>query len=245
MSRSPSDHRQMEREWRGYFDALADERDVARKSGWNWSLADAVARALFKHLHLDHGREGTILDAGCGSGLILGRLAGRGRLIGCDFSERILHDTSRRLSSPLVCADIVELPFRQSTFDKVLCVGVLNHIPQSEAAIAELARVLRPGGELFLVYLNWSTWRRLIRRTFRSVDRRLFSSESYERRRWFGREQLHTMLRSAQLEPLVDTPIFARRGSETAADGVTLKAARLLKISWIAEAYLTVARRGR
>jgi SAM-dependent methyltransferase len=241
MSRSPSENRQMEREWRGYFDALADERDVARKSGWSWPLADAVAQALSNHLHVD-GREGMILDAGCGSGLILGRLAGKCRLVGCDFSERILHDTSQRISSPLVCADIVELPFRQGTFDKVLCVGVLNHIPQSEAALAELARVLRPGGELFLVYLNWSTWRRLIRRVLRSVDRRL-TSKGYELRKWFGREQLHAMLRAAQLHPSSDTPIFARRGPATTADGLTLKAARLLKVSWIAEAYLTVARR--
>src|SRR5262245_24993373 len=242
MGRGPSESHQMERGWRGYFDALADERDVAGKSGWNWPLADAVAHALLKHLHIDHGREGMILDAGCGSGLILGRLAGKCHVVGCDFSERILHDTSRRLSCPLVCSDIVELPFRKGTFDKVLCVGVLNHISQSELAIAELARVLRPGGELFLVYQNWSTWRRLIRRALRAVDRR-FTSEVYELRTWFGREQLHAMLRAAQLQPSSDTPIFARRGSAKAADGITLKAARLLKVSWIAEAYLTVARR--
>jgi SAM-dependent methyltransferase len=45
-------------------------------------------------------------------------------------------------------ADAVRLPFRDGEFDKVLCTGVLMHIADSDLAVRELVRVLRPGGRL-------------------------------------------------------------------------------------------------
>ena len=54
-----------------------------------------------------------------------------------------LHSDTRGL-----LADAVRLPFRDGEFDKVLCTGVLMHIADSDLAVRELVRVLRPGGKL-------------------------------------------------------------------------------------------------
>jgi SAM-dependent methyltransferase len=48
-------------------------------------------------------------------------------------------------------ADVARLPFRDRSVDGILCEMVLEHVPEADAARAELGRVLRPGGRLFLV----------------------------------------------------------------------------------------------
>jgi ubiquinone/menaquinone biosynthesis C-methylase UbiE len=46
----------------------------------------------------------------------------------------------------LICADAQTLPLQAATFDRVLCSGVLYHVPDCHKAVAEIRRVLRPGG---------------------------------------------------------------------------------------------------
>jgi SAM-dependent methyltransferase len=60
--------------------------------------------------------------------------------------------TSADLESPLaaVHADITALPFREETFDLVLCSHVLEHVPDDRAAMRELHRVVRPGGTVVI-----------------------------------------------------------------------------------------------
>ena len=62
-----------------------------------------------------------------------------------------------------VQGDALALPFRDATFDRVLCSEVLEHIPDDEGAMAELARVLKPGGTMAITVprfgpelINWA-----------------------------------------------------------------------------------------
>jgi SAM-dependent methyltransferase len=98
------------------------------------------------------------LDAGTGNGQSArwyAPLIG-GRWIGVDISASV--DVARRqlpasATRDLVQADIMRLPFADATFDFVLSDGVLHHTPSTERALASVARLLRPGGEiLFYVY---------------------------------------------------------------------------------------------
>jgi arsenite methyltransferase len=99
-----------------------------------------------------------VLDAGCGCGLdtfIAGAMAGlTGRAIGIDLTKEML-------AAPLVAAEtfragnveflegsIEKLPFEDGFFDLAISNGVLNLIPDKQAAFAELARVLRLNGAL-------------------------------------------------------------------------------------------------
>jgi ubiquinone/menaquinone biosynthesis C-methylase UbiE len=92
------------------------------------------------------------LDAGCGDGRYLEALAAElpPRRAGVDISERILETARARVDSDLRQASLEALPFADGEFDLVLSTQVIEHVPDADAAVAELARVLRPGGTLVL-----------------------------------------------------------------------------------------------
>jgi SAM-dependent methyltransferase len=93
-----------------------------------------------------------VLEVGCGYGWISEALwdAARIQWFGVDRSPQMIrHLRANAKSEPrALVADACRLPFRDGAFDKVLCTGVLMHIAEDQAALAELVRVLRPGGLL-------------------------------------------------------------------------------------------------
>ena len=88
-----------------------------------------------------------VLDAGCGEGVLVDEYADRLRIQGIDA-----HYSSARVTT----ASLAKLPFGDATFDRALCLDVLEHLPYHEQplALAELHRVLRPGGELLVSVPN-------------------------------------------------------------------------------------------
>jgi arsenite methyltransferase len=120
----------------------------------------AVMRRLFtafqlrtEWLNIPPG--GIALDVGCGTGSVtasLARAAGPdGLALGVDISEPMLARAVRAEAGPQIGflrADAQRLPLRDETVDAVICVAVLQLIPDPVAALAEMARVLRPGGRL-------------------------------------------------------------------------------------------------
>jgi arsenite methyltransferase len=125
--------------------------------------AQAVMRRLFtawlqptEWLNIPLGE--IALDVGCGPGTFtasLARAAGPGGLaLGVDISEPMLARAVRAAAGPQVGflrADAQRLPFRDETVDAVLAIAVLQLIPDPVVALAEIARVLRPGGQLAAV----------------------------------------------------------------------------------------------
>jgi SAM-dependent methyltransferase len=103
-----------------------------------------------------------ILDLGCGPGRALGMLADlapRGRVTGVDPSDLMVEIASHRnrariqtARAEVIAASVEALPFPNGAFDKVLCVHVAYFWPDLDAAFRELARVLRPGGRLALLF---------------------------------------------------------------------------------------------
>jgi SAM-dependent methyltransferase len=110
--------------------------------------ADAVAR-----LGLRAGQ--AVLDAGCGTGRALVPMrdaVGRdGTVVGVDLTPEMLaaaRDHGRLTVAALLLADTRFLPLRDASVDAVLAAGLLPHLPDPAAGLAELARVTRPGGRL-------------------------------------------------------------------------------------------------
>jgi glycogen(starch) synthase len=101
-----------------------------------------------------------LLDVGCGPGRLTAPLAARHRMTGCDISPAMLEEARRRCPEGvrLVEADARRLPFADGEFDGLLALDLLAHLPDLDAGVAELARVVRPGGPLVFDTSNAVPW---------------------------------------------------------------------------------------
>lgn len=109
--------------------------------------------------YIDTGSRSRFLEIGCGRGagarLILRDFAPE-ILIASDLDTAMLVKAARYLSTDeqqsilLSAADVLSLPFREGTFDAVFGFGVLHHVPDWRPSMAEVWRVIRPGGIYFL-----------------------------------------------------------------------------------------------
>ncbi len=93
-----------------------------------------------------------ILDAGCGTGANLKLMQPYGRAIGVDISEEAIAFCHARgiPRERAFLASLAELPFPDRLFDLAVSFDVICNIPDDVAALAELARVLKPGGRLVM-----------------------------------------------------------------------------------------------
>jgi ubiquinone/menaquinone biosynthesis C-methylase UbiE len=125
-----------------------------------------------------------VLDAGAGSGYWtrhIARTERRPLLVAMDFSQRYVERAKQFLpvqsGVELLQADITAAPFRDSSFDTILCSGVLDTMPDPQPALMELRRLLRDEGKLLLILRGrGSTLSALTERIFRlsiSAFRRL------------------------------------------------------------------------
>ena len=91
--------------------------------------------------------EDHILEVGCGAGHVLGKVA-CGTLTGVDLSEALLERAQQRLGdrAAILKGDAAALPFPDASFDKVFCTEVLEHVLDPAQVLAEIRRVLKPGG---------------------------------------------------------------------------------------------------
>jgi SAM-dependent methyltransferase len=93
---------------------------------------------------------GRILDAGCGTGLVLSNLQKEYQVTGIDVAPQALDFCRQRGLHALYLGCIGNLSIPERNFDAVLCLDVLEHIDSEAAAIADFDRLLRPGGKLIL-----------------------------------------------------------------------------------------------
>lgn len=96
----------------------------------------------------------TVLDVCCGTGDIAARFARTARIVvGCDFSAEMLAQASTRGSAAVqwVQADALSLPFPDQSFDLVTIGYGLRNLSDFQGGVAELLRVLKPGGRLLVL----------------------------------------------------------------------------------------------
>jgi len=106
-----------------------------------------------------HPLSGAVLDLGCGTGELTARLAAkypRASFVGVDLEESHLERARARCDSfgarvRFEVADALALPYADASFDFVVCRHVIQAVPDPPRAVAEMRRVLRPGGRLHLI----------------------------------------------------------------------------------------------
>ena len=169
----------------------------------------------------------TVLDISCGVGRWLAHAQRQGAtVVGTDLCREMLLQASKKpgLAGRLALADACHLPLESASADVALCALSLGHITPIEPAIAELARIVRPGGCLIVtdfhpdaVHLGW-------KRTFRS-NGQLYEVETYA----YTKERLIECARESGLvlqnllEPcfgVPELPIFRQAGKAELFDEV-------------------------
>ncbi len=113
--------------------------ETARRAAEHAHVEERIA-AFVETYHLQNGR---ILDVGAGSGLLQDQVR--------DYTGLDISATARRyFHKPFVQADARAMPFPDGSFDAAWTIWVLEHVPNPEMALAEIRRVLKPDGLLFL-----------------------------------------------------------------------------------------------
>jgi demethylmenaquinone methyltransferase/2-methoxy-6-polyprenyl-1,4-benzoquinol methylase len=138
---------------RTMFDSIAplyDRMNLLMTAGLDRRWRDATARRVV--------RPGDyVLDAACGTGdLALADLrAGASRVVGVDFSERMLELAARKSSAvEWIQGDLCRLPFPDGTFQAVTIGFGLRNVSDRAGALRELGRVLAPGGRLGILEIT-------------------------------------------------------------------------------------------
>ncbi len=127
-------------------------------------ITDALEQQLlFELLGLVAGK--ALLDVGCGDGALASELARRGAIVtGLDADPAMIAAAARRTKIEGTQLHLVEgqaerLPFNDAAFDLVIAVTVLCFVRDAKQAFIEMARVLKPGGQLVIGELGrWSLW---------------------------------------------------------------------------------------
>jgi demethylmenaquinone methyltransferase / 2-methoxy-6-polyprenyl-1,4-benzoquinol methylase len=135
------------------FDGIAGRYDLVNSflslgTDRRWRRAAARACALTPGA--------SALDVACGTGRLteeLARASGtHGRVVGVDFSPRMLEEARRRRPGlEWVEADALSLPFLEASFDAATIAFGLRNLAQPKGGLAEMARVVKPGGRLVVL----------------------------------------------------------------------------------------------
>lgn len=140
---------------------------------------DELEQILIRRmLHLPARR---LIDIGCGYGRLMDCYRNDARqIILLDSSVSLLQKAYERSGGNALCirCDLNHIPFKDSSFDQVLMVRVFHHLPDSQASILELDRILTGGGHLLFTYCNKKNLERIFRWMLRKNPYYPFSHET-------------------------------------------------------------------
>lgn len=160
-----------------FYDYVYDRQD-----SWGVFLKQRMTQALSWLDGSNLSSSSRILDAGCGAGRITCEAARRGYTVfGMDYSYGMLEKASTICNSPVrhnvafLQGDIESLPFKDSSIDMIISLGVITYLTSEKTALDEFSRVIKPGGLLILSMINKA-------RLPKHLDLPLFFKHRLERR---------------------------------------------------------------
>jgi len=139
--------------WRRAFDEISRKKgDTAEANSYvsvrNFALVRNAVLSLLGDI-----RRAIVLDVGCGTGHLSQPLVRDNFVVGADLSSEMLRFAAAK-GLVSVHGRAEEIPFKNSVFDVVLANSVIQLIPDGRAFVAELFRVVRPGGRVIIATIN-------------------------------------------------------------------------------------------
>lgn len=143
---------------RTYYDDFAGWYERERHEPYHRMLDELEVGIVERY---GAGRD--VLEVGCGTGLVLEKVAQFARTAsGIDLSAGMLAKAAAR-GLPVAQASATALPIASASVDVAYSFKVLAHIPDIKTALAEMARVVRPGGWVLAEFYNARSLRRLVK----------------------------------------------------------------------------------
>jgi 2-polyprenyl-3-methyl-5-hydroxy-6-metoxy-1,4-benzoquinol methylase len=190
---SPLGHFRGEHESESYF---LNEYLPLHRSNWNNSLAERRAHLNIIRKFASFPARPRLLDVGCALGLMLHEAsAASWEAIGVETSEFAAHYAAVHTGCQVYTGTLQDAHFESESFDVVTLMDVIEHVPWPRALIAEVHRVLRPGGVVFLVTPN-----------FASLFVRLYGAKAYG----IGPEEHVTYFQPSTIRQLLQANGFTR-----------------------------------
>jgi ubiquinone/menaquinone biosynthesis C-methylase UbiE len=164
-----------------YWDRHVDDWKIASHEPGTPDFFRETEQYRFEKLHylnkripFDDWSGNDILEVGCGLGNDLSRFAFAGaRVTGIDISQRAValsrdNFEQRALSGTFLKMNGEDLQFEDNSFDFCYCHTVLQFTPDPSAMVAEIHRVLKPGGEAIIMALNKRSWLMFLQRVMKT-----------------------------------------------------------------------------
>ena len=180
-------------------------------SHWWYNGLEAITRKCLER-HYPRGGKLRILDAGCGTGAVMGYLADYGTVVGLDFSADALQFCRVRQRERLTRASVISLPYPDKTFDLVASFDVVCSLRAEEdmLSLREFARVMVPGGSVIL-RLPATPWLHGQHDEAVDIHRRYTARQVNAELRTVGLEPEHISYANTFLFPLAVVKRFSER----------------------------------
>ena len=178
----------------------------------------------------------TVVDLGCGGGLLAVPLAREGaHVVGLDLAAKALRAARAQQPERLLAAqaDLQELPLAERSADVVLLADVLEHVDDPAAVVAQAARVLRPGGALFVNTIHRTLRSRLFAITL-GEGLGFIPRGTHQWRKFVRPDELDTMARTAGLVRVRRAGEAPRLWATLRAGAVVLRPSKSLAVGYAA-----------
>lgn len=156
------------------------------------AIHERVFQQALKFLEAVRPQKGRLLDIGCATGFLLQVALGRGwEPEGVDLSEWACEQARQRTGLPVHHGDVTRLPLEDGGYDALTMFDVIEHVFDPREVLAACARLLKPGGHLYLITPDQGGFQRKL------LGRRWFHYKPLEHTYYFDRETLGRFLEEA------------------------------------------------